>query len=563
MSDPGHPTAAVRSRVDRRRRISLIWAVPLVTVLIAAWLVWDTYSKRGPSITITFDAAEGLQAGQSHVKHRDVDMGLVQSIALTEDLQHVLVTVQMNREAEPLLTDRTQFWVVKPRFFAGSISGLSTLLSGSYIELLPAPGAGKKERAFMGLENPPVLQSNTPGRSFLLKANRIGSITLGSPIFYRDLPVGEVLGWDLGDMAETVTVHAFVRTPFDQYVHDESRFWNASGVSVKLGAEGVQLQLESLKALLLGGIAFETPAAARNSAASVDNQTFELYANQEAANQAASRRRVSCLAYFQGSVSGLGAGSPVTFQGLRVGEVTSVNLEYDPKSEAVRAPVRFEVELERIAGLPPAVGGGAVANTRTLVQRGLRAQLQSANLLTGQMMVALAIMPNAPPAEMQVEGDVIVLPTVPGQLAGLSDSVNQLLSKLGNMPFEQIGANLNDTLRGFNEVANGRELKQSLASLQATMTAAQDLLKRLDAGASPALKQQPAIAGSLQTTLTQANRLLASADTGYGDNSRFSRNLDRLMLQLNDMARSFRAIADLLTRHPEALIRGRTRTGPE
>ena len=251
------PTASVRSRADKRRRLSLIWAIPLVTALIAAWLVWDTYSKRGPLITITFDTAEGLQADQSHVKHKDVDMGVVQSAVLTPDLQHVLVTVRMNKAAEPLLTDRTQFWVVKPRFFAGNISGLSTLFSGSYIELLPAAEGGKEERHFTGLENPPVLQSNVPGRTFVLKANRIGSINLGSPIFYRDLPVGEVLGWDLGDMAATVTVHAFVRKPFDQYVHDDSRFWNASGVSVKLGADGVQLQLESLRALLLGGIAFE------------------------------------------------------------------------------------------------------------------------------------------------------------------------------------------------------------------------------------------------------------------------------------------------------------------
>ena len=469
----------------------------------------------------------------------------------------------MNREAEPLLTDRAQFWVVKPRFSAGNISGLSTLLSGSYIALLPAAEGGTKERHFTGLENPPVLQSNIAGRTFLLKANRIGSVSPGSPIFYRDLSVGEVLGWDLGDMAETVTIHAFVRAPFDQYVHDDSRFWNASGISLKLGAEGVHLQLESLQALLLGGIAFETPAAARASASSAENQSFTLYADQDAANQAGFRRRLPYLAYFQGSVSGLGPGSSVTFQGLRVGEVTSVNLEYDPKSNSIRAPVRFEIEPERIADMHLAEARGPVANTRMLVERGLRAQLQSANLLTGQQMVALTIVPDAQPAEMQVEGEVIVLPTVPGQFTGLANSASQLLAKLDQMPFEQIGANLNDTLHGFNDLANSRELKQSLASLQGTMASAQVLVKRLDAGLTPALKQLPSLVSDLQNTLTQTNKLLVSTDTGYGDNSRFSRSLDRLMSQLNDMARSFRALADLLARHPEALVRGRTTTGPE
>jgi paraquat-inducible protein B len=469
----------------------------------------------------------------------------------------------MQREAEPLLTDRAQFWVVRPRLSGTSISGLSTLLSGSYIALLPAAEGGEKKRDFTGIENPPVLQSNIPGRTFLLKANRLGSVSPGSPIFYRDLSVGEVLGWDLGDMAETVTIHAFVRAPFDQYVHDESQFWNASGVSLKLGPEGVHLQLESLQALLLGGIAFETPAVARGSAVSAENRMFTLYADQDAAHQAGFRRRIPALGYFQGSVSGLGPGSPVTFQGLRIGQVTDVNLEYDPKADSIRAPVRFEVEPERIGDIHAAEARGPVANARMLVQRGLRAQLQSSNLLTGQMQVALIMVPDAKPAEIELDGDVMIVPTVPGQFAGITDSVNALLTKVNEMPFEQIGVNLNDTLRGFNDLANSRDLKEALASLQGTLADTQQLLKRLDAGLAPALRQLPALAASLQGTLTQANKLLVSADTGYGNNSKFSRDLERLMLQLNEMARSFRALADLLSRHPEALIRGRTNTGPE
>src|SRR5271166_1784066 len=197
MTDPGSPPAAVQARVGKRR-LSLIWIVPLVSVLIGAWLLWDTLSKRGPTITITFDSAEGLQAGQSHVRHKEVDMGLVKTIALTPDLQHVQVTVEMTREADPLLTDKTRFWVVRPGFFAGNLTGLSTLLSGSYIGLLPSPEGGHFQRHFVGLEEPPVLQTETPGHTFRLKANRIGSISLGSPIYFRDLPVGEVLGWDLG-----------------------------------------------------------------------------------------------------------------------------------------------------------------------------------------------------------------------------------------------------------------------------------------------------------------------------------------------------------------------------
>src|SRR6201996_2061647 len=186
-------------------------------------------------------------------------MGVVQKISLTSDLKRVQVTVRMNREAQPLLTEKAQFWVVRPRFFAGSISGLQTLFSGSYIDLLPAAEGGQPQREFVGLENPPVLQSDVPGRTFLLQAARIGSLNLGSPIMFRGLEVGEVLGWDVGEMARSITIHAFVREPFDQYVHDNSRFWNASGATVQLGANGLEFKVESLRAVVLGGIAFETP----------------------------------------------------------------------------------------------------------------------------------------------------------------------------------------------------------------------------------------------------------------------------------------------------------------
>ena len=238
------PSAVVRSRIDRRRRLSLIWSIPVVTALIGAYLAWTTLSQRGPLITITFESAEGLQADQSHVRHKDVDMGVVQNVVLSKDLQHVIVTVRMNREAEPLLTDKAKFWVAKPRFFAGSLTGLQTLISGAFIELLPSGEGGTPTTEFVGLENPPVLQSDVPGRTFLLRAPRLGSLNLGSPVLFRDLTVGEVLGWDIGEMASNVTIHTFVRAPFDGYVHDNSHFWNASGAAVQLGANGLQVQLE-------------------------------------------------------------------------------------------------------------------------------------------------------------------------------------------------------------------------------------------------------------------------------------------------------------------------------
>src|SRR5262249_11677046 len=258
MDNQSQAAAAPTASAHRRRRIPLAWLVPLMTLLIAAWLAWDTYSKRGPTITITFDAGHGLQAGQSQLKFKDVPMGTVKSVAITPDFANVVVTVETTREAEPLLSDKTIFWIVTPQLFAGRVSGLETLVSGSYIGMLPSTEKGKPQTHFVGSQDPPILPVATPGTTFKLQTKRLGSISLGSPVFYRDLEVGTVLGWDLDDMARHVTVHAFVRAPFDKYVHDDSLFWNASGLSIKLAGTGLQVQMESVKALLLGGIAFDT-----------------------------------------------------------------------------------------------------------------------------------------------------------------------------------------------------------------------------------------------------------------------------------------------------------------
>jgi paraquat-inducible protein B len=559
MDDFPIPTAVIPAR--GKRRISLIWLIPVISILIGGWLVYDTYSKRGPKITITFDQGDGLTAGQSVVKHRDVTLGTVTSVKLTPDMNHVRVTVQMTRDATPLVTGNTKFWIVRPRFFAGSLSGLGTLLSGPYIDLLPAPGGGPKQTAFTGLEDPPVLQSVVPGRTFLLRAARVGSVALGAPIFYRDLQVGTILGWDLGHLAKDVTIHAFVRAPFDSYVHNETRFWNASGLSVKLGAGGVQVQVQSLDALLLGGVAFETPTEFETTPESAAGEDFPLYASQDDADQAAFQRKVSFVAYFSGSVAGLAPGADVTFQGLRVGDVTGVDIEYDSKTDTVVAPVHFEIEPQRIRNINVVAGRGPLANLRVLVGKGLRAQIQKANFLTGQSLVALVLVPNATPAAVTLQGGDIVFPTAPGAFDSITTGASQLMAKLNALPLDQISAGITATLAGLTKLTNGPETQKAVASLSGTLADTQALVKQLGTQVGPALKTLPALTASLKSSVAHLNTVLVSANSAYGNDSHFSRQLERLMTQLNDMAQSFRSLADLLTSHPEALIRGRTNSG--
>jgi paraquat-inducible protein B len=542
----------------RSRRVSIIWIVPIAAVAIGAWLAWDTLSKEGPTIKISFDSGEGLQAGQSQLKYKDIVFGTVKSLELSPDKSHVVVTIATTHEAGPLLTEGTQFWVVKPRFFAGNISGIETLLSGSYVGMLPAEKGGKSRRHFVGREDPPVLGTYVPGRTFLLKSKRIGSVSVGAPIFFRDLNVGEVLGWDIADMAEYVTIHAFVRAPYDGYVNDETRFWNASGVSIKLGGTGIDVQLESLKALLLGGVAFETPAADVHMAETSENHVFPLFADRETANAASYTRKVAAISYFPGSVSGLAPGSEVTMHGLKVGEVTDVRLSYDPAKDTIMAPVRFEVEPERIIGVGKRVFKTDAEAAEAVLKKGLRASLQSASLITGSQQVALDFDENAPPAEVKMDGpDYVVPSTEGGGFAGLTASATELLNKVNTMPFEQIGVDLEGILKSTNTMVQGPQTKKALTDLAAMIASAQGMIQRLDT------KQLPELVAGLDKTLASANKLVLSLDNGYGDNTKFNRDLDRLMVQANESVSAIRALADLLARHPEALIKGRPAGGLE
>lgn len=558
-SVPELPTA-VR---QKGRRIPLVWIVPLLTALIAAWLAWNTLSKRGPTITITFDSAQGLQAGQSQLKFKDVTMGTVQAIHISDDLSHVIVSVETTREAERMLTDKTVFWVVKPQLFAGRVSGLDTLLSGSYIGMLPSTEEGKPQRAFTGSRNPPILEANEPGTVFRLDTKNVGSISLGSPVFYRNLEVGTVLGWDLHDMARHVTIHAFVRAPFDKYVHDDSLFWDASGISVKLGVDGVKVEMESVKALLLGGIAFDTPDNTGSKVAATDTR-FRLYPSHDAAMGAGFGRHMNLMSYFQGSVSGLDPGADVTLHGLKIGEVTSVELKFDPQTRRIVAPVHYKIESNRISNTAPFLNMPVGVLAAQMVKRGFRATLQSANLLTGKKIIALEFVPDAAPAELEQQGDVFVVPsTTVGGFESLTRGAGELIAKINSIDFAQIGASLVAAGKGLDNTINGPQLKQTLASLDATMKDVQSFTRKLDAKAGPALDKLPDMATQLDESLARINKLVASLNQAYGGDSRFSRELDRVMPQLNEALRSIRSLTDLLARHPEALIKGRTNTGKE
>jgi paraquat-inducible protein B len=545
------------ARIEARRRFSLVWLIPLVAAVIAAWLGWRTLAREGPTITISFNTASGLTAGQTKVEHKNVDLGTVRSIGLSRDMSHAVVRVAMRREAERMLTEHARFWVVRPRLTATSITGLETLISGAYIELDPGPPGGEPKRDFVGLEQPPAVRSDEPGRTFTLDADRLGSLGVGSPVLYRDDTVGEVISTTPGSPDQRASLRIFVKAPYFEYVRDGSYFWNDSGVSFVAGAEGFNVQIESIQALLSGAVGFDTPAEALATPAAAEDLAFKLFPDRKVAAASHYRRQVAFLVNFHGSVRGLMAGAPVELYGIQVGNVTDVKLQVERRTGTPSVQVGLAVQPERIFpkdDLPSPEE--TLSAMRELVQRGFRAQLRSANLLTGQLLVALDFFPDAPPAQVSVEGSAIVLPGQPGGLENLTRSIDEIVEKLDRLPLQQVAENLNVLLRSLGDTAP--QLKSALTSAAEAMKSARELVDKLDAGATPMLRRLPEIAANLQSTTDRANKLIGSLNNQFGGTSDLPHQLARMMAQLDETARSIRTLADFLDQHPEALLRGRS-----
>ncbi len=466
-------------------------------------------------------------------KHKAVPLGTVQEIRLADDMRHVIVHVRMTSAAEPMLTDHARFWVMRPRLSAGSIAGLETLVSGAYIEVDPGLPGGKKQHEFQGLAEPPGRQSDEPGRVFVLKAARLGSLSEGAPVYNRDVEVGELLSYELGDDADKVSLRIFVRSPFDRLVHAETRFWNASGLSVTTGPDGMHVELESIQSLLSGGIAFETPAANRSDPAADDNATFELYGDKARADSASYRENIPYVTYFETSIQGLSRGSPVQLFGVQVGSVTDVTLVYDPRKRRMIARVAFDIQPERVAGKDTPRSESVPQGLRGLFSEvGLRAQLESSSLLTGAKDIAILYAPDLKATDLPREGDATVLPGQGGGIDGLTASLSDVATKVDKIPFDQIGQNMNYAV-------------QSLQRLAA----------QIDTSTAPALQRLPAVVDAMAKAAESANGALGAG--GYGENSEFKHGVERTLDQVGDAARSVRELTDYLDRHPEALLRGR------
>jgi paraquat-inducible protein B len=541
MPEPVGPEELPQATVERRKRlrVSVVWIIPILAAVIALGIAVQRLMNEGPTITLTFRGAEGIAAGKSLVKFKDVTVGTVTTVQLSQDYTQVVVKAKMEKYAAGLLVEDTQFWVVAPRITLGGVSGLSTLLSGNYIGVQPGKSQHGR-RNFIGLDLPPAIPDR-PGRQFVLRTSNLGSLMIGSPVYYRRLSVGAVMGYSLAADGRTVDVQVFVDAPYDRWVTSSARFWNASGIDVSAGADGVKVQTESLLAILVGGVAFDTPEYLKEGEPAPANTPFTLYQNRELALAQPELAEQRYALFFDESVRGLSVGAPVTFLGLTVGNVTAIDLTFNPQTLVFRPRALVTLYPQRVLGRVTANERATAASMagpkllrRMVEEKGLRGELKSGNLLTGEMYIAFDYYPNArKPPTIDWSADPIELPVAPGGFGALQEKLGSILTKLDRMPLDAIG----------NEVRN------DLATLDTTLKEASTLLGRVDTELVPEGTK----------TLQDLHRAIANADRALlSKDSATPQELHETLQELAAAARSVRVLADYLERHPAALIRGKT-----
>ncbi|MFN5745790.1 MAG: intermembrane transport protein PqiB [Methylococcaceae bacterium] len=525
----------------RNRSVQWVWIIPLLAVCLGAWVGINALLQSGPTVTIRFLTAEGLEAGKTKIRYKDVDIGEVTAIAISKDRSNITVTAAFKKESEDFLVKDTRFWVVRPRFSGGQMSGFGTLLSGAYIAI-DIGKSNVSEREFTGLEVAPILTDNLPGRQFMLEAQDMGSLDIGSPIYFRHIHVGEVIAHELDPNGKDVHIHVFIHAPYDQYVYTSTRFWNASGFDVTLDSNGLRLETQSVSAILSGGVAFETPPTQTEADRADAGSTFSLHKDRVTALKSMNSEPEIFVMQFGESLRGLTPGAPVEFRGLPIGEVQSVDVTYDKTRKIFEFPVhvaifREHLEMHDHDGNPvPMDSSKRFELLDTLIAQGFRAQLRPGSLLTGQLYIALDFFPDAPAVTTNWEKRPLQLPTVPGTVEELQQSAAKIMRKIDKIPLETIG----------------NKTGEALSSLNSAALSLNQLIKRLDAEVAP--ESTAAIAEIRKTLLSIQNSLAVD--------SPLQQDLRQTLKETTRTAQSIRSLADTLDQEPESLLRGKTGDTP-
>lgn len=525
----------------KRGRPSAVWLVPIIAVIAAGAIAVRSYLKTGPTIRITFDTAEGIEAGKSEVRYKNVPVGMVTEVELLPD-RRISATVKLTRGGAIVAVKDSRFWVERPRVGLGGVSGLSTLLSGAYIGV--DIGADPEEAdTFVGLEKPPGVTLDRKGTLFKLRAADAGSLVIQSPVYLRRQPVGVITSLDLTADGKSIEMEVFIDAPQDKNVTTNTVWWNASGLDVTLDATGLRVNTQSMTTVIAGGIAFASRDDSKPSLPAPENTTFAMFEDRRHAFEEPDTVSFPLAMRFHQPIRGLGNGVGVNIEleGLHIGDVTNVNAGYDTATRAFFFDVYAKVFPERLGSAYTSLADEGARTGKTglqmlqdMVTRGLRAQLRSGNFITGSFFIALDWFPNdrATASLPTAPAGTWIIPTVRGGTEQIQDQVQALIAKIDRIPFEEIGLGVRDASR-----------------------AASTLMGRLDRDVVP--KAQAMLAGADMAMAALTDSLKSLRDNVAAPDSAIQQSTRAAIEQVERAAFSLRGLADYLKNHPESLVRGR------
>ena len=507
-----------------RFRIAPIWIVPIVAVILGLWLAINAYLDHGPSIVITFSDGGGIEEGKTQLKIEGIEIGVVSAVRLSEDLQGVTVTADLIPEARRMMRSDTEFWVVRPTISGLNVSGLGTILSGAYIAMSPGVGQISRGRSFVGLDRIPAAPAGTPGIRLKLTSESSGSANIGSPVLYRGFRVGAVESVDLDVNTQHVSYAIFIDAPYDKLVSTNTRFWDASGFKAELGADGINLDISSVQALLAGGISFDLPRIFSPGDPVKSHSAFRLYPSENSIHQNPHRYFAEYVVEFRQSLRGLHPGAPVTYRGIRIGSVEQILL-YEMDVGAISAgagppiPVLIKLEPGRLDLGDTDAGVRQLNETvEVAISNGLRATLESGSLITGSLYVNLDFYDDAKVAELGTFKSYSSIPTTDSGLDHIMVQVSQLLDNLNDLP-----------------------INKTLAELQSLMGTVRAILED---------ESTQDITGTLNKTLNELNRLIK----GYSTDSEFNTELTRTLVEIKSTLNSVKGVADRLADQPNSIV---------
>ena len=539
------------------KRISRVWIVPLIALVVGGLVMWKSLSEQGPLVQVHFSQGHGITAGKTEVRYADVAVGLVESVYLSDDLDTVIVEARLKPFMEPFLGETTQFWVVKANLRGTDLSGLSTLLSGSYIELGWEQLPEERQRVFDGLDERPLTPPGAAGRHFVLTAPRAGSVSVGSPVFYRDLPVGQIEEVSMDEDFGSVNYMAFVEAPYDQLLNRTTRFWNVSGVAVNLTLDGVTVEFASVDSLLAGGVAFGNIGRTIGAEEMGGSAPYRLYASRNAAIEAgfeiADGAGYLLMASFDESIRGLDAGAPVEWRGIPVGVVREVVLNLE-----VTGP--DEPEIYAVVEMQPArVGLDNLTETELQqsisdwVSDGMRAQLATGNVLSGRKLIRL--IDEAAPADESIGIDFSarpypMLPTIPAaNLGAVSANVERIVANIAELPVDQLVGAMIDLLENADALVGNPSLAEVPGELREALAA----LNVAAGNIGTASEDLPALVESMQAVVATGEHTLY----GLSPDSELYGELSNAMTELRDATRALSELLQTLEDKPNALLLGR------